>query len=165
MYFLFSAGLIACKKTYEDGPSISLRSKLSRITGKWKLKSIEGVPRLHPEIDQYMELTKDNINSKKYKAVFTNFQESFCSNDTVTSDSLFNEIGYWYFFDGLWGNNYEYLSDKEGLRLGIFDEHSNSATTAWKILRLKNKELILISPVSQYSCYYNSQRKLIFNKE
>ena len=112
-----------------------------------------------------MELTKENIEAEKYKAVFTNFQEAFCANDTISCDSLFNENGYWYFFEGLWGDNDEYLSDKEGLKLVIFDEPNKSAVTAWKILKLRNKELVLISTISQYSCYYNSQRKLTFEKE
>ena len=65
LLLLVIASMNSCKKTYDDGPAISFRSKFSRITGKWKLKSIEGVPRLHPEIDQYMELTKENIEGEK----------------------------------------------------------------------------------------------------
>ncbi len=160
-----AVGLNSCKKTYEEGPAISLRSKFSRITGKWKLVSMEGVPRLHPEVDQYMELTKEKIDGEKYKAVFTNFQEAFCSYDTISCDSLFNEVGYWCFFNGIWGDGEEVLSDKEGLKLVIIDEPDKSAQTAWKILELTNKKLVIISPISYYACYYHTQRTLTFEKE
>ncbi len=166
LVIFLAVGLNSCKKTYEEGPAISLRSKFSRITGKWKLVSIEGVPRLHPEVDQYMELTKEKIDGEKYKAIFTNFQDEYCLGDTATGDSLFNEIGYWCFFGGgIWGDNEEVLSDKEGLKLVIIDTPDKWAMTSWKILKLTNKELTIISPISEFYCYYHTQRKLTFEKE
>ena len=40
----------SCKKTYDEGPNFSLRSKMNRITGKWRLVSMEGVERLNPPV-------------------------------------------------------------------------------------------------------------------
>ncbi len=160
----------ACKKTYEDGLAISLRSKMNRITGKWRLMSLEGVDRLNPSVEQYMELTKDEISDGVYIANFTNFQEEFgCLPDT-TGEALFTAGGSWQFFDGAFGsacNIGEYLDKNEGLVL-IIDTNSNSFVgEKWKILRLTNKELKIVNNVciDDPCLFYWNNRTLTFEKE
>ena len=162
LVIFLAVGLNSCKKTYEEGPAISLRSKFSRITGKWKLVSIEGVPRLHPEVDQYMELTKEKIDGEKYKAVFTNFQEQWGN----TKDTLFTCEGYWKFNDGPYGGCafVEDLDKKEGLTL-ILQTDSGSTGVTWKIKRLTNKELIITHIPCIDLEYYRNVRTLTFEKE
>ena len=130
----------SCKKTYDEGPAISLRSKMNRITGKWRLVSMEGVERLNPEVEQYMILTKDEIYDGNYKASFINFQEKTGNvfSNTVEED-LFTTDGYWRFFDGSFGsgcNIGEYLDKNEGLTLFVDTTIGSCARDRWKILRL-----------------------------
>ncbi len=163
--------LHSCKKTYEEGPAISLRSKMNRITGKWKLVSIEGVPRLHPEIDQYMEFTDEEISDGVYKAKFTNFQEEFCSILPDTSgEALFTADGTWEFYSGSFGaacNIGEYLDEQEGLGLSINKSSNIMVGDGWKILRLTNKELKIRNNVciDDPCAFYWNNRTLIFEKE
>tara|TARA_Y100000589_G_scaffold132495_1_gene126419 strand:+ start:87644 stop:88183 length:540 start_codon:yes stop_codon:yes gene_type:complete len=161
----------ACKKTYDEGPTISFRSKKNRITGKWRLVSIEGVPRLNPGVEQYMELTKEPLGDGKYKAYFTNFQEEFCSfSPDSTGEALFTSDGFWKFSDGAFGaacNIGEYLKKNEGLGLGINAGSNMMVGEKWKILRLTNKELKIINNVciNDPCAYYLNNRTLIFEKE
>lgn len=64
---------VSCKK-YEEGPSLSLRSKKARVANKWKIEKVvidgDDVTSLQPE-DLYWELNKDGglvigIESEKY---------------------------------------------------------------------------------------------------
>jgi len=121
---------------------------MSRITGKWRLVSQKGVPRLHPEVDQYMELTKDEISDGVYEAYFTNFQQDFCFGGT---DSLFTCSGTWNFVDdgSVFGgcDIIEYFENKEGLTTNMLCDtplHIDALST-WKIERLTNKELIILT--------------------
>ncbi|GAB4261227.1 MAG: hypothetical protein Kow0079_17820 [Vicingaceae bacterium] len=160
----------SCKKTYDEGPAISLRSKINRITGKWRLVSIEGVPRLNPSVEQYMELTKESLGEGKYKAYFTNFQEEFCSySPDSTGEALFTADGFWLFSDGAFGaacNIGEYLKKNEGLGLAINAGSNMMVGEFWKILRLSNNELKIINNVCvEDACYYMNNRTLIFEKE
>ncbi|MGI6320499.1 MAG: hypothetical protein ACOXZK_05975 [Bacteroidales bacterium] len=140
-------GFNACRQTYENGPIISFRTKMSRITGKWKLVSMEGVPRLNPEIDQYMELTKEKISDGVYKAKFTNFQWRICDNQSNDTNivSLFTSEGSWAFqsVSFFTGTDYEDLADNEGLDITIDSIQNFYHVLRWKITRLTNKELIL----------------------
>ncbi|MGI6320497.1 MAG: hypothetical protein ACOXZK_05965 [Bacteroidales bacterium] len=162
-------GFNACRQTYENGPIISFRTKMSRITGKWKLVSIEGVPRLNPEIDQYMELTKEKISDGVYKAKFTNFQEEFgCLGDTL-GEALFTDDGCWQFFSGAFGagcNIGENLKENGGLITEIFSNEQQYVGTKWKILRLTDKELKIKNNIclDEYA-YYRYPRTLTFKKE
>ena len=168
----------SCKKTYDEGPNFSLRSKMNRITGKWRLVSMEGVERLNPEVEQYMILTKDPAYDDYYKASFINFQEETgcVSRDSVGVD-LFTADGYWQFFDEEFGagcNIGEYLDKKEGLFLIV--ELKNNTYYAgekkyigdrWKILRLTNKELKIVNNVCIMTpcIFYDNNRTLTFEKE
>ncbi len=161
----------ACKKTYEDGSAISLRSKMKRITGKWRLVSMEGVTRLNPSVEQYMELTKNGISDGVYRAYFTNFQEEFCSilPDTV-GEALYTAEGTWEFSDGAFGsacNIGEYLDKKEGLGLSIDAGSNIMVGEKWKILRLTNKELKIVNNIciDDPCLFYWNNRTLTFEKE
>ena len=167
----------SCEKTYDEGPDFSLRSKMNRITGKWRLVSMKGVERLNPEDEQYMILTKDEIYDGNYKASFINFQEE---TGCITSDSvgveLFTKDGYWRFFDGEIGAGCglgHILDKKEGLVLVIelkqnsFSGEKNYIGDRWKILKLTNKELKIVNDVCiEYPCiFYQNRRILTFEKE
>jgi hypothetical protein len=156
----------SCEKTYEDGPAISFRSKLNRITGKWKLKSMEGVTRINPEIDQYMELTKENIegDKNKYIAYFVNFQERDCNNDTsilVTAD------GWWEFTDegAWWGPGELELNKKEGIRIMINDTSEYAYLRLFKIFELSNNKLHIKSYIDWMQCLIPEIENLTFEKE
>ncbi|KAF5031342.1 hypothetical protein DSECCO2_628710 [anaerobic digester metagenome] len=142
---------ITCTKTYEDGPLVSFCSKFSRITGKWRLVSMEGVERLNPEVEQYMELTKEELSEGVYRAEFTNFQEEVClcdsNNNPALTEFFFTINGTWTFI-GPSEDYYDFEDEsfltrgKQGLKI----EASNGNyyfTSVWKILRLEKKELII----------------------
>ena len=161
----------SCKKTYDEGPAISLRSKMNRITGKWRLVSMEGVERLNPKVEQYMILTKDEIYDGNYKARFINFQEETgCS-----GEDLFTKDGYWRFDDRAVGGSTclgEELDKKEGLILVIELKQTNPSEEkhyigeGWKILKLTNKELKIINNINDEPCsFYGRSRTLTFEKE
>ncbi len=167
----------SCKKTYDEGPNFSLRSKMNRITGKWRLVSMKGVERLNPEVEQYMILTKDEIYDGNYKASFINFQEE---TGCITSDSvgveLYTKDGYWRFFDeefGVFCSVGEYLDKKEGLVLVIelkqnsFPGEKNYIGDSLKILKLTNKELKIVNNVCDMRpcTFYWNDRTLTFEKE
>jgi hypothetical protein len=167
----------SCKKTYDEGPNFSLRSKMNRITGKWRLVSMEGVERLNPEVEQYMILTKDEIYDGNYKASFINFQEETgCINRDSVGVELFTKDGYWRFFDEEFGaacNIGEYLDKKEGLVLVIelkndsISRGKNYIGDRWKILKLTNKELKIVNNVCIMTpcIFYDNNRTLTFEKE
>ncbi|WP_258543577.1 hypothetical protein [Parvicella tangerina] len=142
---------------------------MSRITGTWKLVSMEGVDRLSPSVDQFMELTKDEISEGVYKAKFTNFQEEFCDWVTYESgDSLYSTVGSWkfttkedYFVEGCGIG--EDSRNKQGLDLNM--DNGLYAIERWKILELRNDKLKLINNVClDNSCFYIHNRILIFEK-
>ena len=45
LFLIVAIGFYACKKTYEEGPDISFRSKMNRITGKWKYYQYRNISR------------------------------------------------------------------------------------------------------------------------
>jgi hypothetical protein len=140
--------LSSCKKTYEEGPAISFKTKFSRITGKWRLVSMEGlmadgspIERIHPEVDQYLELTKEEkpslTNHKVYTAYFTDFQEEYLYVENETAffdDTLFTTKGSWWFT--------EWDKKNDGLLapLGADVQGRSPKVDTWKILRLTGKE-------------------------
>lgn len=178
--------LLGCKKTYEENPPISLRTKMSRITGKWKLVSMTGIDRKSPHLDQYMELTKNDKgpvggNSKEhlYEAKFYNFQEQYwsyadSSGDYTYGDSLWTNTGIWNFFEGKFtvGSDVCYynqeLERREGLKLHIYNSPYLNSGMTWKILRLTNKSLKLQNGTCNqngFRDFYEKSRILEFEKE
>lgn len=157
--------LFGCKKTYEDGPYISLRTKKNRITGKWKLVSMEGLKRLNPDVNQYMELFDNEVTErdgeKVYKASFDNFQSTYYASvkksdtcefcwENISGDSLFSATGTWAFhnrtIENICNDEDEELSRKEGLSLSILSETRIGAGSVWKIKKLTKSELVLFYP-------------------
>ena len=160
----------SCKKTYDEGPNFSLRSKMNRITGKWRLVSMEGVERLNPEVEQYMILTKDPGYDDYYKVNFINFQEKTGYVNGIKGEDLFTADGYWQFFDEeFWSacNIGEYLDKNEGLVLIIDTTIGSCARDSWKILKLTNKELKIVNNVCVMTpcIFYDNNRTLTFEKE
>jgi len=155
---------ITCSKTYEDGPLVSFCSKFSRITGKWRLVSMEGVERLNPEVEQYMELTKEEISEGVYRAEFTNFQETDCELPDTIRQELFTSSGTWSFnstyFSGC--DYYEDLDENEGLDIKIYS--IDHLTVRWKILKLTNKELDVYFMGCWESPCYGTSKTLCFEK-
>ncbi|MBD3636386.1 MAG: hypothetical protein HUJ25_03515 [Crocinitomicaceae bacterium] len=133
----------SCKK-YDEGPAISLRTKMNRFTGKWKVVNIEGKPMLSNE--QFIEFTEENNPhpngdvTKYYLAIYDNFQMVKLDDN---EDSLFSGNGYWRFFlsepfvNGDCDDTEE-MHDKEMI-LTTIDFKLNG--DFFKILRLTNKEL------------------------
>ena len=165
---------ISCKKTYEEGPAFSLLTKKERITGKWKLVSMEGAERIQPEVDQYMELTKEKVensssfygvyeNYNLYKAHFTNFQVNYCNMNGSWNDTaeFVSGEGAWQFYGHTDFNYVDFLEKKEGLYLiGVLYERC-------KILQLKNKQIKIVA--LYHECFYipdnaPSLRTLTFEK-
>jgi hypothetical protein len=136
--FIVLLSLFSCKNIYEEGPMVSLRSEFARITGRWHLVAMEGTERIHPEIEQYIELTREECydGDGYYVANFENFQ--------AFNDSVLYTCGGCWSFKGTtdWEGSGETLDSEEGLFLFV----ENSEIITWKILRLTNKELIILSP-------------------
>ena len=155
----------ACKKTYEEGPAFSLRTKMNRITGKWKLVSLENVPRLQPELDQYLEFTRNENGDGTYEANFTNFQSEY-SVSGPDGDALFTTSGSWKF---LMASDFsmDQYEDKECINLQL-DVVDTFIPSNYKIKRLTNDELILYPSfyyeVSYYYVVYGNKPVLTFEK-
>ena len=173
---IFSVVLVlsSCKKTYEEGPAISFKTKFSRITGKWRLVSMEGemkdgspIVRLQPELDQFMELTKDPGDPSTtsivwYRVNYTNFQEGHFGG----SDSLFTTTGNWYFDEWTFAKQCETgeeLKKDEGLVTTFKDMgfYQTPIGGSWKILKLKNNELKLHDKCGNF---VYGERTLTFEK-
>ena len=105
----------ACKK-YEEGPSISILSKMERLTGEWDaLRYFEnGVQFQLPVEVITMKMARDGT-----------FQKITCGANTYSTNSV---SGNWAFSD-----------DKESLML----TYSASNTETWAIKRLTNNQLFI----------------------
>ncbi|MCH2232701.1 MAG: hypothetical protein MK078_00505 [Crocinitomicaceae bacterium] len=168
--FLFltcSVVLLSCEKPYEEGGNFSLRNKMNRLTGNWKLVQMEGIERLNPEIDQFMSLTDESIGND-FIAHFENFQDDFYSVSSELKDhKLFNCSGRWDL-----GGEYEWnscasselLLKNQGLFLVL--EPGGDTTGVldiWKIKKLKHDELIIECLECDFD-YYSVGRTLSFEK-
>lgn len=108
----------SCKK-YDDGPSLSLRSKKARIANTWK---IETATRDNKNVsDEYDDFTLDLTKSGGATLTYTYF---FAGSTFNISTS------------GTW----DLINDKDDLRL---DFDANDSDVTYRILRLKEKELWL----------------------
>jgi hypothetical protein len=110
-----------CKK-YDDGPTISLRSKKARVVGKWVtdkwiIDKTDFTSFLN--IDRRVEFTDDGIY---------HYQEYSASDQLVTD------------LQGSWA----FRQEKEQLLLGLpSGSDSTMVYELWDIMRLKNKKLWL----------------------
>lgn len=114
--FLSTIALTSCGK-YDEGPSISLRSKTARITGEWKLVKQE-----YNGVD--VALDADD------KSMVMNIQK----------DGVYVLTSSYGSFTGTW----EFSSDKTKF-ITNFVILGQTTTSEETILRLTNKELILES--------------------
>lgn len=107
--FIIGSSLIGCKK-YEEGPVISLSSKMARVANTWKVESY-------------------TINNVDYTSTLTNinYTETYDKDGNYSySSSLGTGTGKW-----------EFQSDKEQIkRFGV----SGQTSLTLFILRLKEKE-------------------------
>ena len=112
--FVATIALTSCGK-YEEGPSISLRSKTSRITGEWKM------------VKQMYNGTEVALSNEEKNWVFD-----------IQKDGKFMMKTSYGNMDGTW----EFSSDKEKLiiKQTILGQTTTQEST---IMRLTNKELIL----------------------
>lgn len=108
----------ACK--YEEGPALSLRTKTARLTGTWKIEKYIGIDGTEskPDADDNTTWTLGKDNKLTVSAEF------FGQPATI---------------DGTW----EWINNKEGVRLTLFLSEFDSDTQEFTILRLKNTELWL----------------------
>jgi hypothetical protein len=113
-----SATLTSCSK-YEEGPSLTLASKTSRLTGSWKLTSltINGVAEDLTGLNQTMSILKDGTYSAAVVYSYMGFNYSD------------NSAGTWIFSD----DKTQFITTENG---------TNSSDTQ-TIVRLAGKELKL----------------------
>ncbi len=111
--------LYSCKK-YEEGPTLSFRSKAKRLSRKWCMKE-----EVISDSTIFYDLNKERNYIQFHKDGLVNFRS-----DSISFD------GYWHF-----------SHNKERL---IIDRNWDSGTNfyTWKIVGLKSKELWLSIPRS-----------------
>lgn len=134
---LFLAGIIllmpACKK-YEEGPSLSFRSKEARLEGTWKYEKI------------FVNQKERTLSEEEEKFRLSFYKEGFARKE-VFNGSITNSIsGNWY-----WDHR------KDNIKL-VFD-YTYFGTpmheeTLLRIIRLKNKELWLEETASKEPIQY-----------
>lgn len=115
-----------CKK-YEEGPMLSLRTKMHRVVGSWVVEQVFETPTNGTKTDR----TAD------YKTAYANFvwtfdkEEDYAVTYNPYSIGTYNENGRW-----------EFGGDKINILL-FPDNNSNGSFigSLWRILRLKEKEL------------------------
>ncbi len=107
---LLAAFTFSCKK-YEDGPTLSLRSKKARVANEW-------------QYDQVVAPNGTNITAQfaNNSIEFTKDGEYIASYGTSSAQT------------GTW----RFASDKEDM---VLTPNDNSDATVMKIMRLKGKEL------------------------
>lgn len=124
LVFVISATVTSCRK-YEDGPSLSLRTKTKRVANEWKL-------------DSYYQ---DDVNKTDSLAVL-NFSETF-KNDGTYSRTYNVVNGDTVALTGTW----DFADKKETLAITGVDSmflspaYGYVPVNALKILRLQNDEL------------------------
>ncbi len=123
---LLGSILVSSCKKYDDGPSISFRSKISRLFGYWKMeKWIENNVEINSQLkfQHQFGFAKDGT-----------YYYSFTDTTTDTSSN----------FTGTW----QFRHDREQLVLGLQDPLNGMEYKVWDIKRLAYKEIWLenISP-------------------
>jgi hypothetical protein len=114
-----------CKK-YEEGPAISLNTKMHRVVGSWK-------------VEQVFETSGNGAKTDRtgdYQTAYANYNMVFAKDEDYTitynpfSVGTYSETGRW-----------EFGGDK--INILLFNDNGNSSAigTLWRILRLKEKEL------------------------
>ncbi len=112
MLSFLAVGFVSCSK-YEEGPALSLRTKMSRITGEWKLDRA---------------LTDDGVVVGSYSDNF-----SYVFNEDGTGTRTDNNTS-----EGVW----EFNDEKTEITF-TYQYFNQPLTLEFEIIKLKNKELIL----------------------
>ena len=115
--FVVSLIMTSCK--YEDGPFMSFRSKEERLVNTWKIQEAN-------ENDRNTTPDYDDVNLQ----VRFNYDQTYRA--WATDDS-----GDVHIQDGLW----DFVQDKEQIRIVYTDPAVNPDRAFWTIRRLKEKEL------------------------
>jgi hypothetical protein len=112
--------LVSCKK-YDDGPSLSLRSKKARVVGKWVTE--------YWLVNKYEQIYMLDTSRK---AEFTDDGKYIYHEYNPFTHHVTNAEGTW-----------EFRKEKEQLLLSLPNQADSSAYQLWDIKRLKNKQLWL----------------------
>ena len=141
----------SCKKYYDEGPSLSIRTKKGRVVNKWKIDKMYSrgghIPGVQLGVDNEIplsDLDRATIIELKYnhKAYFTNFRYYYLykpGNAPFLTSDFYTGPGLWNFEGDEIGDTQieEELLEKEGLKLTMNNGHGYKS----KILKLKEKEL------------------------
>ena len=161
--------LLSCKKYYQEGPTLSLRTKKARVVNKWKIDkmychsgNIPGVkigankeiPFSDLDSSAIIDLKKDQtVNFKNFR--FFYYTQSSGLNIFVAD--FYNGPGRWEFAEGAFGDYQieDYLLKKEGIKLSL----DNGFGYTSKILKLTENEMWIIGYWPR--TYYNTSMPLI----
>jgi hypothetical protein len=113
--------MTACKK-YEEGPSLSLRSKKARMAGDWKVEAY---------YEDGVDKTSDYRTFIASESFTMDKDGSYTSSSTTTSA-----------FGGITSTDngtWEFINDKEDLR--TLSSQANATADTMVIVKLKNKEM------------------------
>jgi hypothetical protein len=165
--FLLSYCLLffSCKKYYDEGPSLSFRTKKARVVNKWKIDKMYSrgghIPwvKLGAEYEiPFSDLDSTTIIELKsdYTAYFTNFRFYYLHipfNAPFLTSDHYTGLGSWNFIGGAIGDKHieDDLLDKEGILLKMNNNYGYTS----KILKLKENELWIVGywPRQQYVGY------------
>ncbi|MGL5888752.1 MAG: lipocalin family protein [Bacteroidia bacterium] len=116
-----SVSVTGCGK-YEEGPSLSLRTKKARIVGQWEVEKV---------MENGVDVTSD------YRAVVASETIEFKKDETFTASTTLTSLfgGATDSQSGTWA----FAEDKEKVSSSV-TENSVTTTTTVEILRLTNKE-------------------------
>lgn len=134
-FIILSAIFASCKK-YDEGPTLSLRSKKTRLENTWKYEQVI-INRLPLELDE---------NDQKFRLKFD--KEGLAIKQVANPSAPATFVGSWVFFE-----------DKEKLRTTFdytFFGNPIHEITEYRILKLKNKDLWLEEIKSSGdTCHYH----------
>ncbi|NTW31456.1 MAG: hypothetical protein HGB12_02330 [Bacteroidetes bacterium] len=139
IYILFFAIiLIACGKTYDDGPSITFRSAKNRIVGTWKVDKFyidgaDSTDEFNSKLGCQIEFLKDPF-PQSYKCFKLYLKQ--CNDNAIYS-------GYWCFLSSTNKNKVQIDLLKDTTFINAIGTFGSERYGRWTILKLTNKELNL----------------------
>ncbi|MBN2682857.1 MAG: hypothetical protein JXR58_10140 [Bacteroidales bacterium] len=163
LIFLSIILLISSCRKGEDDPLLSLRSRENRLTGYWTLNKMNGFHKIYDENGYYKlyqaAFNSEIDNSYYYSTTFDVLPDNYyyeyfeCRmliNDDNTMEVSYRSKGVSWFnddFKGSWYWKNDPGKNKEYVQLTAF--FPNLEDFDYQILRLKNKELILVLSVNE----------------
>jgi hypothetical protein len=109
----------SCNK-YEDGPSVSLLSKKSRLANKWKLETYY-------------------LNGQDKTVDYRGLVQSETLEFFKSGSWQYNEVSNWTWAPGYLHGTWTFQDKKESIEM--VDDRAGVPSKTWTILRLKSKEL------------------------